>query len=95
MSAASLQAAAGAQGELTGLMLIRAYHEEKGNPRKKVLLPDSAQIFYRRALLHNNFGKIPFSLATIAEYTGLKDSNRRNLAVTVETNIMRWIKDAF
>ena len=42
MSAASLQAAAGAQGELTGLMLIRAYHEKQGNPRKKVLLPDSA-----------------------------------------------------
>jgi len=58
------------------------------------LLPDSAQIFYRRALLHNNFGKIPFSLATIAEYTGLKDSNRRNLAVTVETNILRPLRES-
>jgi len=42
MVEASLQPAAGAQGELTGLMLIRAYHESLGNPRKKVLLPDSA-----------------------------------------------------
>lgn len=58
------------------------------------LLPDSAQIFYRRALLHNNFGKIKFGLTTIAEYTGLKDSNQRNLAVTVETNILRPLKES-
>lgn len=38
----SLQPAAGAQGELTGMMLIRAYLESQGNPRKKVLIPDSA-----------------------------------------------------
>ena len=38
----SLQPAAGAHGELTGLMMIRAYHENLGNPRKTVLIPDSA-----------------------------------------------------
>ncbi len=39
----SLQPAAGAQGELLGLLLIRAYHEDKGNKEKKVvLIPDSA-----------------------------------------------------
>jgi len=42
MKAASLQPAAGAQGELTGLMMIRAYHESKGRPRKHILIPDSA-----------------------------------------------------
>ena len=42
MDAATLQPAAGAQGELTGLLLIRAYLESRGNPRKKVLVPDSA-----------------------------------------------------
>ena len=42
MEAITLQPAAGAHGELTGLLLIRAYHEDQGNPRKKVLLPDSA-----------------------------------------------------
>ncbi|MBI1750910.1 MAG: aminomethyl-transferring glycine dehydrogenase subunit GcvPB [Acidobacteria bacterium] len=42
MDAVTLQPAAGAQGELTGLLLIRAYLESKGNPRKKVLIPDSA-----------------------------------------------------
>src|ERR1700681_3216371 len=42
MDAITLQPAAGAQGELTGLLLIRAHHEKNGNPRKKVLIPDSA-----------------------------------------------------
>src|SRR5437660_2319289 len=42
MDAATLQPAAGAQGELTGLLLIRAHLESRGNPRKKVLVPDSA-----------------------------------------------------
>src|SRR6202030_4134395 len=33
---------AGAQGELTGLLLIRACLASRGNPRKRVLIPDSA-----------------------------------------------------
>ncbi len=40
--AVSLQPAAGAHGELTGILMIRAYHQSKGNPRKKILVPDSA-----------------------------------------------------
>jgi len=42
MEAITLQPAAGAHGELTGLLIARAYHQSKGNPRKKVLIPDSA-----------------------------------------------------
>lgn len=42
MDAATLQPAAGAQGEFTGLLMIRAYLADQGNPRKKVLVPDSA-----------------------------------------------------
>ena len=42
MDAATLQPSAGAQGELTGLLMIRAYLQSRGNPRKKVLIPDSA-----------------------------------------------------
>jgi len=42
MDAVTLQPAAGAQGELVGLLLIRAHHTKNGNPRKKVLIPDSA-----------------------------------------------------
>ncbi|OFV94660.1 MAG: glycine dehydrogenase (aminomethyl-transferring) [Acidobacteria bacterium RIFCSPLOWO2_12_FULL_54_10] len=42
MDAITLQPAAGAHGEMTGLFLIRAYHVSRGNPRSKVLVPDSA-----------------------------------------------------
>jgi len=42
MDAVTLQPAAGAQGELTGLLLIRAYLQKHGNARKTVLIPDSA-----------------------------------------------------
>jgi glycine dehydrogenase subunit 2 len=42
MDAVSLQPAAGAQGELTGMKLIRAYHQDQGRQRKKVLIPGSA-----------------------------------------------------
>ena len=42
MDAITLQPAAGAHGELTGLLLARAYHEAQGNPRTTVLVPDSA-----------------------------------------------------
>jgi glycine cleavage system P protein (glycine dehydrogenase) subunit 2 len=42
MDAVTLQPAAGAHGELTGILLIRALLEKRGNPRKKVLIPDSA-----------------------------------------------------
>ncbi|HWW23098.1 MAG TPA: aminomethyl-transferring glycine dehydrogenase subunit GcvPB [Edaphobacter sp.] len=42
MDAITLQPAAGAHGEFTGILLARAYHESKGNARKKVLIPDSA-----------------------------------------------------
>ncbi len=42
MDAVSLQPAAGAHGELTGILMIRAYQESQSNPRKKILIPDSA-----------------------------------------------------
>src|SRR5437763_12504713 len=42
MDAVTLQTAAGAHGELTGILLIRALLEKRGNPRKKILIPDSA-----------------------------------------------------
>ena len=38
----TLQPAAGAHGELTGVLLMRALLESRGNPRKRLLIPDSA-----------------------------------------------------
>ena len=43
MDAYTLQPAAGAHGESTGLLIIRAYHANRGsNHKKKILVPDSA-----------------------------------------------------
>ena len=42
LDAITLQPAAGAHGELTGILMVRAYLESQGNPRKKILIPDSA-----------------------------------------------------
>ncbi|TCO75223.1 aminomethyl-transferring glycine dehydrogenase subunit GcvPB [Marinisporobacter balticus] len=43
MDKTTLQPAAGAHGELTGLMIIKAYHESRGDvKRKKIIVPDSA-----------------------------------------------------
>lgn len=42
MDAVSLQPAVGAQGEWTALMMIRAYHENRGEKRNKVIVPDTA-----------------------------------------------------
>ena len=44
LHAVSLQPAAGSQGELTGLMLVRAYFEDRGEAeqRRKVVIPDTA-----------------------------------------------------
>jgi glycine dehydrogenase subunit 2 len=42
MDFVSTQPAAGAQGELTGLMIIRACLAERGNARKNIIVPDTA-----------------------------------------------------
>ena len=42
MDAISLHPAAGAQGELTGLLCARAYHRKRGEFRRKVIIPDTA-----------------------------------------------------
>jgi glycine dehydrogenase subunit 2 len=43
LPAVTLQPAAGAQGELTGVLVIRAYHRARGDTKRvKVLVPDSA-----------------------------------------------------
>lgn len=42
MDAVSLQPAAGAQGELTGMLLIHAFHKSQGKQRTKILVPDTA-----------------------------------------------------
>src|SRR5439155_622788 len=42
MDAVTLQPAAGAQGEYPGLLLARAYHRERGEARRRVIVPERA-----------------------------------------------------
>jgi len=42
MPAVAMSPAAGAHGELCGIMAIRAAHEAKGDPRRRILVPESA-----------------------------------------------------
>ncbi|QCC51990.1 aminomethyl-transferring glycine dehydrogenase subunit GcvPB [Halapricum salinum] len=42
MDAVTLQPPAGAAGEYTGLLIAKAYHEDHGNDRDEVIIPDSA-----------------------------------------------------
>jgi glycine dehydrogenase subunit 2 len=42
MAAVTFQPAAGAHGELTGLLIMRAFHETADRPRRRVIIPDSA-----------------------------------------------------
>jgi glycine dehydrogenase subunit 2 len=42
LSRSTLQPAAGAHGELTGLLLIRAYHEAQGRNPRRIIIPDTA-----------------------------------------------------
>jgi glycine dehydrogenase subunit 2 len=42
MAGVTFQPAAGAHGELTGLLIMRAFHEHNGERRRRVIIPDSA-----------------------------------------------------
>ncbi|EGK14480.1 aminomethyl-transferring glycine dehydrogenase subunit GcvPB [Kroppenstedtia eburnea] len=72
MDRVTLQPAAGAQGEWTGLMMIKAYHEGRGeNRRNKVIVPDSAH------------GTNPAS-ATVAGFEAVTVKSDENGLVSVE-----------
>jgi glycine dehydrogenase subunit 2 len=56
----SLQPAAGAQGELTGLMMIRAHHHAEGRSPRKVFIPDSAHGTNPASASLNGFESVAF-----------------------------------
>jgi glycine dehydrogenase subunit 2 len=80
MDAFTLQPSAGAQGELTGMMLIHACHEARGNPRKNVLIPDSAH------------GTNPSS-AHLCGYTVQEIKSNENGTVDLEDLAQRMTED--
>jgi glycine dehydrogenase subunit 2 len=57
----NLQPAAGAQGELTGLMMMRAYFQKQGRSPRKVFIPDSAHGTNPASCALNGFEAVPFA----------------------------------
>ena len=72
MAAATLQPAAGAAGELTGLLLMRAWHDSRSSERHRVIIPDSAH------------GTNPASV-TLAGYTATTINSDRNGCVDIRS----------
>jgi glycine dehydrogenase subunit 2 len=62
MDQVSLHPAAGAQGELTGLMMIRAHHTAEGRSPKKVLIPDTAHGTNPASCSLNGLTALPFPM---------------------------------
>jgi len=67
----TLQPAAGSQGELTGIMIMRKYHSEKGNPRTTVLIPDSAHGTNPASVVISGYESMPVK----SDNRGLVDVN--------------------
>jgi glycine dehydrogenase subunit 2 len=61
MDGVNLQPAAGAQGELTGLMMIRALHQSRGRSPRKVFIPDSAHGTNPASCTLNGFEAVAFA----------------------------------
>ena len=80
MDHVTLQPAAGAHGELTGLLMIRAYHERLRKPRGIVLIPDSAH------------GTNPAS-AAMAGYKVIKLTTGRDGTLSVEMVLQHLSED--
>jgi hypothetical protein len=72
---------------------LKARYNDRIDPGFYNLL-DSAQIFYRRLLLHNSFPSLEIHLSKIAQYAGLEDSNESNLIKTVESSILTPLKES-
>jgi hypothetical protein len=65
------------------LLDIRLYH-----------LPQNAQVFYRRFLIHHTYKRSDINLQTIVDRLNLSDNNITNLTATIEKNILLPLLDA-
>jgi glycine dehydrogenase subunit 2 len=88
MDAVTLQPAAGAHGELTGILLIRALLEKRGNPRKKILVPDSAHGTNPASATIAGYGvqNIPSNEAGLLDVSALERLVTEDVAALMVTN---------
>jgi len=88
MDAFTLQPAAGAQGEFTGIRMVRAFHEARGNPRQVVLIPDSAHGTNPASahLCGYRVEEVPSDERGCVNLADLKERMREDVAVLMLTN---------
>jgi len=87
-SACTLQPAAGAHGEFTGLLTIRAYHQSNGNPRKEVILPDSAHGTNPASIIFSGYKPIQIESGEdgMVDLKALKKALSKDTAAVMLTN---------
>src|SRR5579871_91629 len=88
MDAVTLQPAAGAHGELTGILMIRALLTRRGNPRKKILIPDSAHGTNPASAVIAGYGveHVPSSPTGVLDLGALERVVDRDVAALMVTN---------
>jgi glycine dehydrogenase subunit 2 len=88
MSAFTLQPAAGAHGELTGMLIIRAYFQKMGETRRKIIVPDSAHGTNpaTAAVCGYEVESIPSTAEGLVDIQKLKESFTRDTAALMITN---------
>ncbi len=88
MKAITLQPAAGAHGELTALLLMRAYHIHQGNARKKVIIPDSAHGTNPASIVAAGYSvvQIPSDAFGLVDLTALEAALDEDTAAFMITN---------
>jgi glycine dehydrogenase subunit 2 len=87
MDATTLQPAAGAHGELTGMLLIHAFHKSRGERRSKIIVPDTAHGTNPASAALCGYSPVPvksndqgiLSVEAVAEVT---DENTAGIMVT-------------
>ncbi len=88
LPAITLQPAAGAHGELTGLLIMRAHHEAQGNPRRKVIIPDSAHGTNPASIIMTGYQvvQIPSNQQGLVDLDALKEAVNKDTAAFMITN---------
>jgi glycine dehydrogenase subunit 2 len=87
LAAVSVQPAAGAQGELAGMLIFAAYHRDQGRPRSKILIPDTAHGTNPASAALCGFKSVPLvtgpdGVLTPKDVEALMDEDTAGLMVT-------------
>jgi glycine dehydrogenase subunit 2 len=88
LDAITLQPAAGAQGELLGMLLVRSYHADRGDARRRVLIPASAHGTNpaSSALCGYDVTEVPVSARGVLEARAVAAAMDESVAALMVTN---------